>query len=417
VDAFARPARWKNPLVQKDILPRLAQRYAAVPSTPNQHTLARLAKLAPPGGIASLRQGIEAAFEGRGIAKLTPEMEAAFFSGEVRDLADPLQISLGVRRGDQSAMLAAMAFILREEPKLEADRVKVLQAMADARAKSALPVLLELLGRTHSREIQEAALGAVGSLDDPRLVTNVLRMWPKFDPVLRERALLLLVSRASRARELLRLVHQAEIIPKSDVTATVLRSARLLGDPEVNAIADRYYGTATPAATSQETRSRIDAIAQTLASGPPGNAASGAKIFEQRCAVCHTLFGRGATVGPELTGLERTNLPTMLLNIVDPSATIREGYTLFHVRTKDKRTFVGFVDERDTNRLVIRDPAGQRTPVATADIEKERALPTSLMPEGLLDGLSDQELKDFFAYVSSAAPATMPTTQQKSGAK
>jgi putative membrane-bound dehydrogenase-like protein len=406
LDAFTQPAHWKSALVRKYILARLAQRYACVPSTPNQQALARLAKLAPPADLPLLRQGIEAAFEGRGIAKLTPEMEAAFFSGDVRDFSDPLQLSLGVRRGDQNAILAAMALILREEPKLQADRVKVLDALADAKAQSALPVLLEVLGRTRSRPIQEAALSAVGRLDDPQLVKSLLPMWPKFDPILRERALLLLVSRASWARELLTLVHQAEVIPKSDITATVLRSARLLGDPEVDAIADRYYGAPPAAATSEENRRPINAITHTLASSPPGNAAAGAKGFAQRCAVCHTLFGQGETIGPELTGLERTNVPTMLLNIVDPSASIREGYTLFQFRTKDKRTLVGFVDQRDTARVVIRDSAGQRTPLATSDVVKERALPTSLMPEGLLDGLSDQELKDFFAYLSSPAPAT-----------
>src|SRR5215207_6230858 len=144
----------------------------------------------------------------------------------------------------------------------------------------------------------------------------------------------------------------------------------------------------------------MDAITRILA-GNSGNADAGAKIFVKLCSSCHVLFGQGGTLGPELTGKERGNVPALLLNIIDPSASLREGYTLFQIKTRNDRTLVGFIDERDGTRLVIRDPAGQRTPVPLADIAEERALPTSLMPEGLLDGLSDKELRDFFAYLSS----------------
>lgn len=397
--AFSEPGLWQSALSQKHIVARLAQRYASLPSSENQQALATLAKAAPPAGLALLRQGIAAAFEGRGIAKLTPEMEAAFFSAEKRDFSDPLQLGLAVRRGDQSAVLAALGFIVREEPKLAPDRVKVLEALADAKVESALPVLLEVLSRTTSRPVQAAALNAVGRLDDPQLVKKLLRLWAHFDPVLRERSLLLLVSRKAWARELLDIVHRTELIPKTDISATILQSARLLGDPEIDAIADRYYGTHR-AATTREKQERMDAITRILAGGA-GNAGAGSKLFAARCASCHMLFGQGGTLGPELTGKERDNMQNMLLNIIDPNASLREGYTLFQIKTRNDRTLVGFVDDRDATRLVIRDPAGQRTPVPLTDIAEERALPTSLMPEGLLEGLSDLELRDFFAYLSS----------------
>src|SRR5215207_3625681 len=111
----------------------------------------------------------------------------------------------------------------------------------------------------------------------------------------------------------------------------------------------------------------MDAITRILA-GNTGNADDGAKTFVNRCSSCHVLFGQGGTLGPELTGKERGNVPAMLLNIIDPSASLREGYTLFQVRTRYDQTLVGFVDERDATRIVLRDPAGQRTPVPLADI-------------------------------------------------
>ena len=408
--AFAGTGRLNLPFVLKHIAARLAQRYASLPSAENQQALAAIARDASEAALGQLRQGIAAAFEGRGIAKLTPEMEKAFFSTPSREFSDPVQMSLAIRQGHHQAILTALGFVVRDDPATEADRVKVIAALADAQADSAPPVLMEVLGRARSRTVREAALSAIGRFDDPQLVKKLLRLWSNFDAGMRERALLLLVSRRTWALELLNLVHRTELIPKSDVSATIIQSARLLGDPEINQVADKYYGVQRVATTAEKQR-RIDQIAGILAQAG-GKAEAGAKLFEARCSSCHQLFGQGGNIGPDLSGKERGNVANMLLNIIDPNASIREGYTLFQLKTKDGRTLVGFVDERDPARLVLRDPAGQRTTVPTSGIAEERALPNSLMPEGLLEGLSDQELRDFFTYLSAPAPAGSKANSQ-----
>ena len=106
-------------------------------------------------------------------------------------------------------------------------------------------------------------------------------------------------------------------------------------------------------------------------------------------------------MAPDLTGAERTNLENMLLSIVDPSVAIREGFTLFELKTKDGRNLVGFITEREANRLTLRDLSGQLTTLSADQVAKERALPTSIMPEGLLDSLSDREIVDLFTYLMS----------------
>ena len=137
------------------------------------------------------------------------------------------------------------------------------------------------------------------------------------------------------------------------------------------------------------------------ATAAKGDARSGKNIFMMRCASCHTLFGEGANTAPDLTGAERTNLESMLLSIVDPSVAIREGFTLFELQTKDGRNLVGFITEREANRLTLRDLSGQLTTVSADQVAKERPIPTSIMPEGLLDTLSDREIVDFFTYLMS----------------
>jgi putative heme-binding domain-containing protein len=61
------------------------------------------------------------------------------------------------------------------------------------------------------------------------------------------------------------------------------------------------------------------------------------------------------------------------------------------------------LESQSTSGVVLRDLAGQKTRVAQADLLSLEASPVSIMPEGLLSGLSDAELRDFFAHLMRAA--------------
>jgi putative heme-binding domain-containing protein len=117
------------------------------------------------------------------------------------------------------------------------------------------------------------------------------------------------------------------------------------------------------------------------------------------CAVCHTLKGEGAKIGPDLTGYERDNLDFMLPAIVDPSLGIREEYTLFTVTTKEGQVLAGFIIENNPQFVTIRDATGAEKKIARGEIKSMVASTTSLMPEGLLDPLTTQQTLDLFAYL------------------
>ena len=91
-------------------------------------------------------------------------------------------------------------------------------------------------------------------------------------------------------------------------------------------------------------------------------------------------------------------------SILDPSAEIREGLVNYLVETKDGRTLSGFITDQDANVVVVRGFDGEDVSLARADIREMNPSRTSLMPEGLLDGLTDQQLRDFFAYLRIPQP-------------
>ncbi len=125
-----------------------------------------------------------------------------------------------------------------------------------------------------------------------------------------------------------------------------------------------------------------------------------------RCAACHTLFFKGGKIGPNLTSYQRDDLGTMLVSIVDPNAEIREGFENHLVTTKDGRALSGFLADSDSQGIVLRGLDGTDLSIARSDITEMKPVGRSLMPEGLLAGLSDQDLRDLFAYLRQSQPIT-----------
>ena len=80
----------------------------------------------------------------------------------------------------------------------------------------------------------------------------------------------------------------------------------------------------------------------------------GEETYSQRCAACHTLFGKGGRVGPDLTSYQRSDLDMLLLAVIAPGAEIREGFETTVIQTADGAVFTGFVADQDANVVVLR---------------------------------------------------------------
>jgi putative heme-binding domain-containing protein len=158
-------------------------------------------------------------------------------------------------------------------------------------------------------------------------------------------------------------------------------------------------------ATAAELDEKIGRYARIIRAGS-GQPLAGKELFYGKvgCANCHTVFGKGGRIGPDLTSYDRANLDSMLLAIVNPSAEIREGFETYLITTKDGRALNGFKVEENDQAFVIRGIDGQNIVIPIDQIRSRKVSPRSLMPEGLLDALSDQELRDLFAFLASTTP-------------
>jgi putative heme-binding domain-containing protein len=173
---------------------------------------------------------------------------------------------------------------------------------------------------------------------------------------------------------------------------------------KVSEVARRLF-PAPSAGTAQQFTARIHSVENALKDAP-GNPYAGEALYAERCAACHKLFFKGGDIGPDLTRYQRDNLGTMLVSIVNPNAEIREGYQHITVKTKRGRTLSGFQVDRDERVLMLRGLDGQQVTLPVEDIVAVEPVGRSVMPEGLLEGLSEQQLRDLFAYLRISQPIT-----------
>ncbi|MBR9804309.1 c-type cytochrome, partial [bacterium] len=153
----------------------------------------------------------------------------------------------------------------------------------------------------------------------------------------------------------------------------------------------------------QQAQQKIDEFSARLEKGH-GNPYSGRELFNQSCGKCHRLFDQGGKIGPDLTAYQRRDRERMLLNVVDPSREIREGFESYVAVTMDGRVLTGFLLDQDQNTIVLRSANGQDVRLRRDDIDELQRQSTSLMPAGLLDNFTDQQLLDLWAYLQAGQP-------------
>ena len=111
-------------------------------------------------------------------------------------------------------------------------------------------------------------------------------------------------------------------------------------------------------------------------------------------------------MGPDLTSYQTDDLDTMLISIIDPDAEIREGYESVFIQTKDGLNVSGFLADKGISTVTVRSFDGLDKTFQKSQIKSMEPLGRSLMPVNLLNGLSDPQLRDFFAYLRSSQPFT-----------
>lgn len=309
-------------------------------------------------------------------------------SREVRQLASELSQLFGDQAAIQQAILRVQDTALPV-----AVRRKALQALLLQKNESVSGLLEGLLAEPELRLDAIRGYAEIENPEAPQILLGNYEAWPA---EYRRSVVETLATRKSYAEALLKAV-QLQQVAQADVPAHVLRSLSLiLGDAT-----QEIFGEIQPLSVDRTqllTRYKKLLSPDRLAEANP---AHGRQVFEKVCASCHQLYGSGGTIGPDLTGSNRANLDYILLNSVDPSYDVPDGYKVVVIQTVDGRVVSGVLAEENAQSVVLKTVEQPRVVVLKSDIDDRRISPKSMMPDGQLEQMKEQEVVDLIKYLQS----------------
>ncbi len=354
-----------------------------------------LAKADDPGTQLNVLRGINAALKGkRNLA--APEGWAGLYeklrlsaNEEVRQQSQ----SLAVIFGGGGAMDELRKALADSNASPDARRA-ALDSLVNAKDAAAVPALLAIA--KEAGPLRRPALRGLANFDDAQIPTAILGAYSSLSSDEKRDALATLVIRPAWARALLAAL-DAKVVSRTDLSAPIARQLQDLKDPEIASWISKNWGAVRE--TSADKLKQIAGYKLLLTENALEKAdpSHGRAIFAQTCAVCHTLFGVGGKIGPELPGAFE-DVDYLLQNIVDPNAIIGKDYQQTIVQTKDGQVLMGIVAGEDASTLTLKTLAGPLT-VQRADVSEVKVMEVSLMPEGLLAAQNETDVRDLFAYL------------------
>lgn len=312
--------------------------------------------------------------------------------------------TLAVTFGDAKA-LAGMRQILANIKAGVPQRQNALQALLDAKDKDLAPVLQTLLAEPGMRG---AALKGLAAYDDPKTPAAILAIYTTLNSEEKRDALNTLASRSNYAKELLAGIEK-KIIAPADVSADIVRSMMNLNDAEVEKQISVVWGI-----TRRTPAEKIKLIADTkkmllTKSVTPPDLSYGRAVYQKTCAQCHTLYGIGGKIGPDITGSNRPNLDYLLENVLDPSAVIPKDYAVTIFEMDNGRKITGIV-KQEVNDLVTVQTANEILILPKKEIESRRSSDVSMMPDDILKTLKENEFRALIAYLQNPQQVPMLAT-------
>ncbi len=296
--------------------------------------------------------------------------------------------------GDESAALEALSTVRNTAANVD-ERERAFRSLLVQRSEKLATGLETLLDDRHLRT---SAIRGFGVMPQPGAAQLLLNRYEAFDASDRRVVIETLATRIEYAEELLGTLRSGAIA-KSEIPSYAARTLEsMLGSDFSEVYGDIAVLSGDKSALFEKYRNLL--TPETMADADP---IQGKAVYDRTCAACHIMYGSGGEIGPDLTGSNRANLDYILLNILDPSDDIPDSYKMVTVTTHDGQTLVGAIAEEDGRRIVL-NAVGQKQIVAKQDIKSRVVSDISMMPEGLLMTLKDNEVVNLIQYLRTEEP-------------
>ena len=351
-------------------------------------------------GLKSDRQldllsGMLAGLEGRSDSKEPDNWKATYQLLQSDPRLSVLSDEVAQHFGNTEVARKMMAILENDRSNVE-QKQNAIQNLALHQRQELPSILPKLLDRS---ELRLEAIRAIAAYDIEELGKLLLKKYPGFSALEKQEAILTLASRPIYGNGLAAAIKDGSV-PRKEIPAYVaMQLRRVVGNGFVE-----IWGPIDD--ISSDVQGQFNKYRRLLSDNAIANsdAAAGEPIFQRTCAVCHMMYGEGGIIGPDLTGSNRGNTAYLLNNILNPSGDIQDDYKLVVITTQDGRTYSGnIIAENDRNvtlRVVGQEPiALNKSKIRSRDVTEK-----SMMPEGLLNALTDTEVLNLVAYLKTITP-------------
>jgi len=313
--------------------------------------------------------------------------------------------ALALTFGDPAALESTRTILSDRKAELGRRRAALADLLRVHDPKLA-PTLQSLLEEPALRGQSLRALAAYADASTPEAILKGYSSYPLAE---KRDALNTLASRAESSRALMAAVGSGQV-PASDLSAEIIRLLRNHKDSRLDAEIGRLWGAVRDTTADS---ARLIRKYKALVAGNPGqmpDSQLGRAVFAKTCQQCHTLFGAGGKVGPDLTGSNRADLDYVLSNILDPSALIGKDYIAQVISTTDGRVLTGILKNEDRDAITLVS-ANDVVTIPKSEIEERKLSEKSMMPDDLVTALSPNDFRSLVAYLANPGQVPLLATE------
>lgn len=254
-----------------------------------------------------------------------------------------------------------------------------------------------LLDARQPPEIQLQAVRALERLGHARggALLAAKENWTRYTPSIREAVVAALTSRPAMIEALFAAI-KAGVIQPAEISS--IRRTQLLkhADAAVQKGAEAIFKDLEGGDRMQVYRTYRDLLDKNV------DLARGREAYVRACSACHTFRGEGGKVGPDLTGVRNQPADAILLHILVPNYEVAPSYQTLSIVTNDGRSFSGWLSAETESSLTLRTAAGTEEMVLRRNITSLSGSGLSLMPDGLEQTMTKEEVSSLVAYLKSA---------------
>jgi putative membrane-bound dehydrogenase-like protein len=255
--------------------------------------------------------------------------------------------------------------------------------------------LAGLLDSREPLELQLAAIRMIDAASDDAVGPTLVERFNVLTPRAQEATLSALFAQEARLTSVLDAVERGTI--QGAVIPSIWRLQLL--ENASPAIRDR----AKALLANPDGNERLDVIASFRpALNLPRDVARGRVLFEERCGICHVLRGVGQEVGPDLSAVRTRPDEALLADMLDPSGTITAGFNAYLVETEDGGLYTGMLAEETATSITLRRARGETDTILRSQITDIRTSSLSLMPDGLEEGLTQEDVANLLGFLRDA---------------